>query len=248
MAQSTAIEWTETTWNPVTGCNKVSPGCKNCYAERMAKRLQAMGQPRYANGFEVTIHADLLDAPKKWRKPRLVFVNSMSDVFHPEIKDDFIKAIFDTIVETPRHTYQILTKRPERALEMATSLPWPDNLWMGASIENKDYTNRIDDLRKIPAKVRFLSCEPLLGSLAGINLDRIHWLIAGGESGPRARNLTLNADWVRELRDQCIKEDVPFFFKQWGGPTPKSKGKTLDGQTWTEMPGSKQTTKQLQML
>ena len=236
MAQTTAIEWTETTWNPVTGCNKISPGCKNCYAERLAKRLHAMGNPRYSNGFDVTIHRDLLDTPKRWRKPKLIFVNSMSDVFHPDVGDDFIQDIFNTILETPRHTYQVLTKRPDRAQDMAPNLPWPDNLWMGTSVENSDYVCRIDSLREIPASVRFLSCEPLLGSLAGLNLDSIHWLIAGGESGPRARSLAQNPEWVLNLRDQCLDSGVPFFFKQWGGRYPKAGGNLLDGKLWMEMP------------
>ena len=236
MAQATAIQWTETTWNPVTGCNKISPGCKNCYAERMAHRLQKMRNPRYENGFKVTQHPDLIEAPKSWRKPKLIFVNSMSDVFHPEVEDDFIQRIFDTIVETPRHTYQLLTKRPERALDMTTKLPWPNNLWMGASVENANYVHRIDTLRQIPAAIRFLSCEPLLGPLANLNLQSIHWLIAGGESGPKAHDLTQHPDWVRNIRDQCVHAEIPFFFKQWGGYHPKARGNLLDGKIWMQMP------------
>ena len=236
MGQRTSIEWTEATWNPVTGCQKVSPGCKNCYAERLAKRLRAMGNRRYLNGFQVTTHPDLLDAPKRWRKPKIIFVNSMSDVFHQDVEDHFIKAIFETISETPRHIYQVLTKRPERALEMAADLPWPGNLWMGASVENSDYVGRIDMLRQIPARVRFLSCEPLLGPLPDLDLDSIHWLIAGGESGTSARRLDEHPEWVRELRDQCQQSDVPFFFKQWGGRHPKAGGNVLDGKIWQEMP------------
>ena len=243
MAQATAIQWTETTWNPVTGCNKVSPGCKNCYAERMAHRLQRMHNPRYENGFRVTQHPDLIETPKSWRKPKLIFVNSMSDVFHPEVEDDFIQRIFDTIVETPRHTYQLLTKRPERALDMATKLPWPDNLWMGTSIENSDYVHRIDTLRQIPAALRFLSCEPLLGPLQDLNLEHIHWLIAGGESGPKAHDLTQHPEWVRQIRDQCLHENLPFFFKQWGGYHPKAGGNLLDGKTWMQMPSPLSTQK-----
>ena len=235
MAQTTAIEWTETTWNPVTGCNKISPGCKNCYAERLAKRLHAMGNPRYSNGFDVTIHRDLLDTPKRWRKPKLIFVNSMSDVFHPDVGDDFIQDIFNTI--RPRVTLIKYSLSVQRGLRTWLQIFLGRiNLWMGTSVENSDYVCRIDSLREIPASVRFLSCEPLLGSLAGLNLDSIHWLIAGGESGPRARSLAQNPEWVLNLRDQCLDSGVPFFFKQWGGRYPKAGGNLLDGKLWMEMP------------
>ena len=236
MSAQTGIEWTDSTWNPVTGCNKISPGCKNCYADRMAPRLRAMGNPRYANGFSVTLHHDLVDLPKRWRKPRRIFVNSMSDLFHEAVPFDFIKSIFDTIEESPRHTFQVLTKRPETALEYACSLQWPDNLWMGASVENQDYVHRIDTLRLIPAKTRFLSLEPLIGPIHDLNLNDIHWVIAGGESGHGSRPIELR--WVQSIRDQCVAQDTPFFFKQWGGTNKKRNGRLLDGQTWDQFPAS----------
>ena len=222
----------------MTGCTKISPGCKNCYAERLAKRLKAMGNSRYTNGFAVTTHHDLLDAPRRWRKPRLVFVNSMSDIFHDDVDDAFIQSVFDTIADTPRHTYQMLTKRPERAVDMADYLPWPENLWMGTSIENADYTDRIDYLRQIPATIRFLSCEPLLGPLLDLDLASIHWLIAGGESGPHARPLSEHPEWVHSLLQQCQQAGIPFFFKQWGGRYPKAGGNLLDGRQWLQMPAT----------
>ena len=234
MADQSAIEWTDATWNPVTGCDKVSTGCKNCYAERLAPRLRAMGNRRYRNGFQVTLHHDLLNLPSGWRRPRRVFVNSMSDLFHDRVPLGFIQKVHDTIEQCPQHTFQILTKRPERALKCASSLPWPPNLWMGTSVENAACTHRIDTLRLIPAQVRFLSLEPLLGPLDDLDLQGIHWVITGGESGPGAR--AVNPSWVERIRDQCLTADVPFFFKQWGGVNRKQTGRTMDGRTWDEFP------------
>ena len=240
MGEQTGIEWTNSTWNPVTGCHKISPGCKNCYAARLAPRLKAMKNPRYENAFEVTLHHDLISLPKKWTKPRRIFVNSMSDLFHTEVTPDFIQDVFATIEESERHTFQLLTKRPERALDLAESLTWPTNLWMGVSVENPDYLYRVDILRKIPAQVRFLSLEPLLAPLPNMNLTGIHWVIVGGESGLGAR--PMEANWVRDIRDQCKEkeQEVQFFFKQWGGPNRKKGGRTLDGRTWDEFPVTSQ--------
>ncbi len=234
MADNTGIEWTDATWNPVTGCDKISPGCKNCYAERMAGRLQRMGSHRYRNGFAVTLHPDLIDLPKRWTKPRRIFVNSMSDLCHPAVPEEFIAAVFETIMAADRHVFQVLTKRPERALELAGQLPWPENLWLGTSVENGDYLHRVDTLRQIPAAVRFLSLEPLLGPLPDLDLAGIHWVIVGGESGPKAREM--QPEWVREIRDRCMDTRTPFFFKQWGGVNKKKTGRELDGRTWDEFP------------
>lgn len=234
MAQGSTIEWTEATWNPVTGCTKVSPGCKNCYAERMSKRLQAMGVPQYVDAFKLATHASSLDLPMKWRKPRRVFVNSMSDLFHEKLPFAFIRRVFDVMAKVSQHQYQVLTKRPEVALRYAKDLPWPKNVWLGTSVENALYTHRIRTLQKIPAKVRFLSVEPLLGPIPRLPLRGIHWVIVGGESGPGAR--PMDAAWVRQLRDQCLAKSVPFFFKQWGGTNKKKTGRTLDRRTWNEMP------------
>ncbi|CAK6481227.1 phage Gp37/Gp68 family protein [Peribacillus simplex] len=234
MAGNSSIEWTEATWNPVTGCNKVSDGCKHCYAERMAKRLHAMRNPRYANGFNVTLHPDLIDTPRKWAKPRKVFVNSMSDLFHKQVPDDFISDVFKTMNETPQHSYQILTKRPERVVEISKLLDFTPNIWMGTSVENIKVTHRIDLLKQVPANVRFLSCEPLLGPLDDLNLSEIHWVIVGGESGPGAR--PMEADWVRSIRDQCENQNVAFFFKQWGGVQKHRFGRELDNRTYDEYP------------
>jgi protein gp37 len=230
------IEWTESTWNPVTGCTKVSAGCKHCYAERMANRLRAMGNPRYANGFAVTLHPDLIDAPRSWRTPRLIFVNSMSDLFHSDVPLDFIQRVFKTMRECPQHTFQILTKRASRVRELAKQIDWPPNVWMGVSVENAATLPRVDDLRKVPAAVRFLSCEPLIGSLATIDLRDIHWLIVGGESGPGARPMEI--EWVREIYRACRKQKVPFFFKQWGGVRKDLTGRLLGGKTYNEMPSA----------
>jgi len=234
MAGNSSIEWTETTWNPVTGCNKVSQGCKHCYAERMAKRLHAMGNPRYANGFNVTLHHDLIDLPYRWKKPRKVFVNSMSDLFHEEVPLDFIKQVFKTMAETPQNTYQILTKRSKRLVELAHLLPWTPNIWIGTSVENNKVKDRIDELKNVPAQVRFLSCEPLIGPLDELKLDGIHWVIVGGESGPGAR--PMEAEWVRSIRDQCQDQNVAFFFKQWGGVQKHRFGRTLDDKIYDEYP------------
>lgn len=234
MAQSSSIEWTEATWNPVTGCNKVSPGCKFCYAERFAKRLQAMGNPRYVNGFRVTLHWDLVELPLSWKTPRLIFVNSMSDLFHEDIPLEFIQAVFRTMERAHWHTFQILTKRPKRLLEVAPHVNWPPNVWMGVSVENAEYTWRVYDLQRVPAAVRFLSVEPLLGPIPHLPLDGIHWVIVGGESGPQAR--PMKAEWVRDIRRQCQEKGVAFFFKQWGGRNKKAAGRVLDGRTWDEMP------------
>ena len=241
MAES-AIEWTEMTWNPSTGCDRVSPGCDNCYAMTLAKRLKAMGQPKYqldgdprtsGPGFRLTMHADALNVPRSWASPRVVFVNSMSDLFHEDVPVSFIRDVFGVISETPRHTYQVLTKRSKRLARVADSLEWPPNLWMGVSIESQRYAFRADHLREVGAAVRFVSAEPLLGPMS-LDLDRIHWLIAGGESGPRSR--PIEREWVTSLRDQCVDANVAFFFKQWGGRTPKAGGRDLQGRTWDEMP------------
>ena len=234
MAERSHIEWTEATWNPVTGCSKVSAGCKNCYAERLAFRLQAMGNRRYRNGFRVTLHKDLIDLPKGWREPRLIFVNSMSDLFHEHVPLDFIQCLFATMSACPQHTFQILTKRSARLRKLASQLDWPANVWMGVSIEDSRVLSRVDDLRRVPSAVRFLSCEPLIGSLAGIDLTDIHWVIVGGESGPFAR--PMNIEWVREIFRTCRKQRVPFFFKQWGGVRKDLTGRLLGGRTYDEMP------------
>ena len=234
MAQGSAIEWTQATWNPVTGCTKVSPGCKNCYAERMSRRLRAMRVPQYRNGFRLTLQPETVDLPLRWRAPRVVFVNSMSDLFHPGVSLEFIRRVFDVMERTPRHTYQVLTKRPEIALDHASTLPWPANVWLGTSVETALYYERIRILRKIPAQVRFLSLEPLLGPLPRLPLTAIHWVIVGGESGPGAR--PMRAEWVHRVRDKCLANQIPFFFKQWGGVNKKRTGRTLDGRIWDELP------------
>ncbi|MEP7234281.1 MAG: phage Gp37/Gp68 family protein [Ignavibacteriota bacterium] len=229
------IEWTEVTWNPVTGCDKISAGCKNCYAERMAKRLKAMGSARYENGFALTLHDDLIDLPRKWKKSRIVFVNSMSDLFHPDIPLEFIQRVFKTMNETPQHTYQILTKRSDRLLKLSKHLTWTKNIWMGVSVEDERVTNRILDLQKVPAITRFLSLEPLIGPLDKLSLDNIHWVIVGGESGPKSR--PMYHAWVDSIRRQCRKAEVAFFFKQWGGVRKDLTGRELSGKTFDEMPG-----------
>jgi protein gp37 len=234
MGQNSAIEWTETTWNPLTGCAKISPGCQHCYAERMSLRLRAMGQANYVNGFELTLQEHMVEAPLRWRKSQIVFVNSMSDLFHKEVPEGFILRVFDVMRRASWHIFQVLTKRSDRLRDLSTSIDWPDNVWMGVSVENADYTFRVDDLRQTGAKVRFLSVEPLLGPIRKLNLDGIHWVIVGGESGPGAR--PMEAKWVRDIRRQCTAAGVPFFFKQWGGVFKSRTGRTLDGQTWDEMP------------
>ncbi|MGB9738071.1 DUF5131 family protein, partial [Chloroflexus sp.] len=212
----TSIEWTEVTWNPLTGCTKISPGCKHCYAERMARRLQAMGVPKYRNGFRLTLHPTVLTEPLHWRTPRMIFVNSMSDLFHQDVPPDFICAVFAVMRQAHWHTFQVLTKRAERLRALDALLDWPPNVWMGVSVERVDYIARIDDLRATGAAIKFVSCEPLLGPLPQLPLDGIDWVIVGGESGPGAR--PMDPAWVRDIRDQCLAADVPFFFKQWGGP------------------------------
>jgi protein gp37 len=234
MATLSHIEWTEVTWNPVTGCDKISAGCKNCYAERMAKRLKAMGSARYENGFRITLHDDLVDLPRKWKKSRIVFVNSMSDLFHPDIPLEFIQAVFRTMNETPQHTYQILTKRSERLLKLSKHLTWTKNIWMGVSVEDERVINRISDLQKVPAITRFLSLEPLIGPLNNLPLKDIHWVIVGGESGPKAR--PMYDSWVDAIHNQCKKAEVPFFFKQWGGVQKHKHGRLLHERTYDEMP------------
>jgi len=230
----TTIEWTEVTWNPVTGCSKISPGCLHCYAERMAKRLQAMGVPNYRYGFAVRTHENMLRAPYQWRQPRMVFVNSMGDLFHEEVPVDFIQRVFDVMRDTPRHTYQVLTKRADRLAEVAPALEWPPNVWMGVTVEDNERLFRIDRLRTVPACVRFVSIEPLLGPLPDLELTGIDWVIVGGESGPGAR--PMRAEWVIDIRDRCIERGVPFFFKQWGGVRKKAAGRQLETRTWDEMP------------
>ena len=229
-----SIEWTDATWNPVTGCTKISPGCKFCYAERMARRLKAMGQPRYRNGFEVTLQPDLLELPLRWRQPRFVFVNSMSDLFHTDVPGSFIQSVFEVMSRARQHTFQVLTKRPERAAVMIDELPWPSNVWLGTSIENTRYAFRSKLLASVPAAIRFLSVEPLLSPIPVLPLHRIDWVIVGGESGPGAR--PMKREWVINIRDQCIKRGVRFFFKQWGGLRKSATGRVLDGRTWDEMP------------
>ncbi len=231
---TTSIEWTEATWNPLTGCTKISPGCRNCYAERMAKRLQGMGQANYVNGFELTVHEHMLDVPLRWKRPRLVFVNSMSDLFHEEVPEEFIFKVFDVMRGAWWHVFQVLTKRSDRLAELSPEIDWPDNVWMGVSVERADYAFRIDHLRQIGARIRFLSLEPLLGPMPSLNLNGVDWVIVGGESGPGAR--PMRAEWVRDIREQCQDSSVPFFFKQWGGVFKRRHGRELDGRTWDAMP------------
>lgn len=234
MAVSSSIEWTGSTWNPVTGCTKVSAGCRNCYAERMARRLQAMGQPNYRNGFRVTLHPRILNLPMTWKRPRTIFVNSMSDLFHENVPTAFIEKVFGVMVGAWWHRFQVLTKRSERLLDMSATLPWSPNIWMGVTVENADVSFRIDHLRKTGAYIKFLSVEPLLGPLPTLDLSGIDWVIVGGESGPGARYI--DPAWATDIRDQCNAAGVPFFFKQWGGTSKKRAGRVLDGRTWDEMP------------
>jgi protein gp37 len=234
MAQATAIEWTEATWNPVTGCDQVSPGCAHCYAKTFAERWKGIPGHHYEQGFDLRLWPERLDQPQRWRRPRMIFVNSMSDLFHEEIPDDFIGRVFDAMRSAHWHTFQILTKRHERLVEVGQTLDWPPNVWMGVSIENRRFVHRADFLREVPAAVRFISAEPLLGPLEGLDLSDIDWLIAGGESGPG--NRPVREEWLLELRDRCLTEDIAFFFKQWGGRTPKIGGRELAGRTWSDMP------------
>jgi protein gp37 len=239
MATRTTIEWTEMTWNPVTGCTKISPGCKHCYAERMALRLQAMGMPRYRAGFGLTLHEDLVELPTTWKKPRRVFVNSMSDLFHQDVPLAFIRRVFDTMRRCPQHQFQVLTKRAERLVEVGRELEWSENLWMGVSVESAEYAYRSELLRQVPAKIRFLSVEPLLGSIPALPLAGIHWVIVGGESGPGAR--PMEPAWVEEIYHQCRAAGVAFFFKQWGGVQKHRTGRELFGRTFDEMPVGRPT-------
>jgi len=246
MAHGSSIEWTESTWNPVTGCTKISPGCKYCYAERMAERLQAMGQANYRNGFELTLHPQMLDLPLRWKKPQTIFVNSMSDLFHEDVPVEYIHRVFDVMRRASWHRFQVLTKRAERLAELDPTLRWAANIWMGVSVESDKYRSRIDGLRSTSAKLRFLSLEPLLGPLHGLDLRGIHWVIVGGESGPRAR--PMDPEWAKNVRDQCRRAKVPFFFKQWGGKNKKATGRTLDGRTWDEMRTAHRARHSLQVL
>ncbi len=234
MSKNSSIEWTESTWNPITGCSKISPGSKNCYAERMAKRLKAMGQTNYRNGFKITAHPLATELPLKWKKPQTIFVNSMSDIFHELVQKAFILKLFDVMNRADWHLYQILTKRSERMLELNSEIPWAKHIWMGVTVENSDYKFRIDDLRKAKANVKFISFEPLIGNIGEVNLKGIDWVIVGGESGPGAR--PMKEEWVLEIKRQCGKYNVPFFFKQWGGVRKKKNGRTLLNKTWDEMP------------
>ena len=247
MADKSSIEWTEATWNPTTGCDRTSPGCDNCYALTLARRLKAMGNPKYQRdgdpltsgpGFKLTMHSDQLALPHRWKTPRVIFVNSMSDLFHPDVTDDFIRDVFQVMADTPRHTYQVLTKRAQRLSKMAPSLPWPKNVWMGVSVESDRYSFRANHLRKVPAAVRFISAEPLLGPVANLDLTGINWVIAGGESGPGAR--PMHPSWAKDLRDRCKFEDVAFFFKQWGAWAPNGEPGavpvTIEGVLLDEMP------------
>jgi protein gp37 len=234
MSLSTAIEWTDSTWNPVTGCTKISSGCTNCYAERLALRLQAMNNPSYKNGFLVTLHEDMLELPLKWKKPQAIFVNSMSDLFHEDIPVAFIKRIFGTMRKANWHRFQILTKRSERMLELSPQLPWAPNIWMGVTVEDNNHISRIEHLQGTAASVKFLSLEPLLGPLPNLHLNGIDWVIVGGESGPRAR--PIEKEWVVNIKNQCLNTEVPFFFKQWGGTNKKKAGRELDGRIWSETP------------
>jgi protein gp37 len=236
MAANSTIEWTEATWNPVTGCTKVSPGCKRCYAEKMALRLQAMGQRNYLHGFSLTLQEHTLELPLHWKKPRTIFVNSMSDLFHRNVPTTYIERVFDVMTNAHWHRFQVLTKRSERLVALTPVLPWPSNIWMGVSVESEDYLSRIEHLRHGTAQIKFLSLEPLLGPLSNLNLKGIDWVIVGGESGPGAR--FMDPSWVKEIRDQCRCAGVPFFFKQWGGIRKKLAGRILDGRTWDEMPES----------
>jgi len=233
MAQS-SIEWTEMTWNPTTGCNKISAGCKYCYAEVMARRLQAMGVDKYKDGFKLRMHEDALLIPYGWKSPKIVFVNSMSDLFHKDVPFSFIKKVFMSMNENPQHTFQVLTKRSDILLKYHSVLSWTHNIWMGVSVENEKVKYRIDDLRQTNARTKFLSLEPLIGPLPKLNLERIDWVIVGGESGRKPR--PMDVDWVLDIQQQCKKNKVAFFFKQWGGTNKKKNGRTLNGKTYSEMP------------
>ena len=241
----TKIEWTTSTWNPVTGCTKISTGCLNCYAERLAFRLQKMGNPSYSNGFNVTLHDRLLELPLKWKKPQTIFVNSMSDLFHNEVPFSFIKRVFSTMKQANWHQFQILTKRSERLLALSSELEWAPNIWMGASIENQDYVFRAEHLRKTGASIKFLSVEPLIDPITSLDLKGIDWVIVGGESGPGAR--AMRRVWVTAIRDLCKIAEIPFFFKQWGGTNKKKNGRLLDNRTWDELPQKKEINQPIEL-
>jgi len=234
MADRSTIEWTNSTWNPVTGCTKISPGCKNCYAERMAKRLKAMGLSNYRNEFELTLHPQTLGVPLRWRTHRMIFVNSMSDLFHEEVPLQYIQQVFNVMVGAPQHIFQVLTKRAKRLEQLHCLLPWPENIWMGVTVEREDLKSRIDHLRRTRAMTKFISLEPLLGPMPSLDLRGIDWVIVGGESGPHAR--PVSARWVIDIKNQCIESGVPFFFKQWGGVNKKKTGRILEGRIWDQMP------------
>ena len=234
MANHSKIEWTECTWNPVTGCTKISPGCANCYAERMSRRLRAMGQPNYANGFALTLHEHAVELPLHWKNPQMIFVNSMSDLFHRGVPFTFIRRVFEVMAQASQHRFQILTKRSHRLMQLSPRLPWPENVWMGVSVEDEGYLYRVEHLRRTGAKTKFLSLEPLLGPIPKVPLKDVDWVIVGGESGPSAR--PMRSSWVTEIRDQCLGARVPFFFKQWGGVNKKKAGRVLEGRVWDQMP------------
>ena len=234
MALKSSIEWTESTWNPITGCNKISPGCKFCYAERMAKRLKAMGSENYKNGFKLTLQEHALTLPLTWKKPQTIFVNSMSDLFHKEVPVSFVKRTFEVMNKADWHRFQVLTKRSDTLLKLNSELNWTENIWMGVSVENQDYTFRVDDLRQTNAHIKFLSIEPLIGRINDLDLTNIDWVIVGGESGPGAR--PIEEEWVVRIKNICKEAKVPFFFKQWGGVNKKKNGRTLKGKIWNEMP------------
>ena len=234
MASNSHIEWTDATWNPVTGCTKVSPGCKHCYAERLAHRLQRMGQANYKNGFRITLQPQMLEVPLRWRSPKRIFVNSMSDLFHEDVPSEYVCAVYEVMTRADWHQFQVLTKRSKRLREMSRDLPWPSHIWQGVSVENGAYTDRIDDLRATHAAVKFLSLEPLIGPLPKLDLCGIDWVIVGGESGPGAR--PMREEWVIDIRDQCVQQDTAFFFKQWGGVQKSRTGRALQGRTWDDMP------------
>jgi protein gp37 len=236
VSDGSSIEWTDATWNPVRGCTKISPGCKNCYAERFSERFRGVEGHPFEQGFDLRLVPSFLELPLRWRTPRRIFVNSMSDLFHEDVPYDFIARVFDVIRRAPRHQFQILTKRAERMAALTSTLHVPTNTWLGVSVESAEYTSRIDALRSTDATIRFLSVEPLLGPIPHVPLDGIHWVIAGGESGPHAR--PMEPDWVRSIRDQCVGAGVPFFFKQWGGTRKRLTGRTLDGRTWDELPAA----------
>jgi len=235
MSENTKIEWTETTWNPITGCSKISPGCRLCYAERLTRRLRGMGQTKYAKGFDqIVLHPEVLEEPEKWKKPTVVFVESMGDLLHKDVPEEFILQVFDVMNRCPQHHFQVLTKRSEQLATLSSQVVWTKNIWAGVTVENADYIYRIDDLRNTGAHIKFLSLEPLLGPIPNLNLEGIDWVIVGGESGPGAR--PMKPEWATDLRDQCIRAQVLFFFKQWGGIKKKKNGRLLEGRTWDEMP------------